>query len=82
MIRLKRDVITIGSLFLFFLGLVLAAGIFFELLFWPLLAWQLGSTDYELPTIDRLRKWGKFILIISPVCLVIMLLYEKKAFGR
>ncbi|CAB3799309.1 hypothetical protein LMG28138_04634 [Pararobbsia alpina] len=82
MIRVKREVIAIGSLFLFFLGLVLAAGVFFELLFWPFLSWQLGATGYELPTIDRLYKWGKFILIISPVCSVIMWIYKKKASCR
>jgi hypothetical protein len=82
MIRVKREVIAIAYFFLFFLALVVAAGIFFEFLFWPLLAWLLGAGGYQLPTIERLYKWGKFIVFIVPICSVIMWFYERKTSGR
>jgi hypothetical protein len=81
-VRVKREVVAISYFFLFFLLLIIIAGGVLEFIFWPSLAWMLGSDGYRMPSIDRLCKWGEVILIVSPVCSIIMWLYEKILSGR
>lgn len=62
---------------LFFLLLLVGAGVFFEFIFGPLLAWISGVDGYYLPSVDRLYKWLKLIGIITWPCALAMVFYEK-----
>lgn len=62
---------------LFFFLLISVAGIFFEFIFWPLLAWISGSSNYNFPSSDRLYKWLKLFGIVVLPCAFAMLIYEK-----
>jgi hypothetical protein len=82
MITLKRELVAIIYFFLFVLVVVMVAGLFFELVFWPLLAWLAGADGYNLPQLDRLYKWVKLIGLGVPPCTLILWIYDKKSSGR
>lgn len=57
-------------------------GLFFELIFFPAVAWINGYHGYFLSGLDRIFSWIKFIVFSSLVCGVGFWFYEKIIIGR
>jgi hypothetical protein len=72
---IKYEMKLYAYFFIFFLVMVLIGAAFFELIFWPALAWLRGGSYF--PQIDRLYKWVRFAVFAVPICALITWLYQR-----
>lgn len=72
---LKNELKLYAYFLAFFLVLVVVGAVFFEFIFWPVLAWLRGGSYF--PQIDRLFKWTEFAVLVVPACALITWLYQR-----